>query len=86
MKSEKETSELIWLGRRLDKALPYIKKHHHDLTDGFLKLVKQTFERIILEDLTIEKEDYLFETLDEALDYLEESFNTVFENKITDKI
>ncbi len=36
MKSEKETSELVWLGRRLD----------------------------------------------EALDYLEESFNTVFKNKI----
>jgi hypothetical protein len=82
MKSEKETSELVWLGRRLDKALPYIEKYHHDLTDGFLKLVKQTFERIILEDLTLEKEDYLFEILDEALDYLEESFNTVFENKI----
>jgi hypothetical protein len=82
MKSEKVTSELIWLGRRLDKALPYIKKYQPNLVDNFLKLVKQTFERIILEDLTLEKEDYLFEVLDEALDYLEESFNTVFENKI----
>jgi hypothetical protein len=82
MKSEKVTSELIWLGRRLDKALPYIKKYQPNLVDNFLKLVKQTFERIILEDLTLEKEDYLFEALDEALDYLEESFNIVFENKI----
>jgi hypothetical protein len=82
MKSEKEISELVWLGRRLDKALPYIKKHQPDLTKNFLNLVKETFERIILEDLTIEKEDYLFENIDEALDYLEESFNTIFENKL----
>ena len=81
MKSEKETSELVWLGRRLDRALPYIKKYHPGLVEGFLGLVKETFERIILEDLTIEKEDYLFENIDEALDYLEESFNIIFENK-----
>jgi hypothetical protein len=82
MKSENETSELVWLGKRLDKALPYIKKHQPNLVDNFLELVQRTFERIILEDLTLEKEDYLFEILDEALDYLEESFNTIFENKI----
>jgi hypothetical protein len=81
MKSEKGISELAWLGKRLDKALPHIKKHQPDLVDSFLKLVKKTFERIILENLFIGEEDYLFETLDEALDYLEESFNTIFENK-----
>jgi hypothetical protein len=44
-------------------------------------LVSLTFERIILENLYIDEEDYLFEGLDESLDNLEEIFGVIFENK-----
>jgi hypothetical protein len=81
MKYEEELSDLVWLGRRLDKSLEFIKNNQPQFVDNFLKLISHTFERIILENLYIDEEDYLFEMLDKSLDNLEEIFGTVFENK-----
>ena len=68
---EEELSDLVWMGRRLDKALKFIKNNQPQFIDDFLNLVSLTFERIILENLYIDEEDYLFEGLDESLDNLE---------------
>ena len=81
MKYEEELSDLVWLGRRLDKSLEFIKNNQPQFVDNFLNLISVTFERIILENLYIDEEDYLFEMLDKSLDNLEEIFGTVFENK-----
>jgi hypothetical protein len=82
MKYEEELSDLVWMGRRLDKALKFIKNNQPQFVDNFLNLISVTFERIILENLYISEEDYLFEELDKSLDNLEKIFGTVFENKI----
>jgi hypothetical protein len=81
MNYEEELSDLVWMGRRLDKALRFIKDNQPQFVDDFLNLVSLTFERIILENLYIDEEDYLFEGLDESLDNLEEIFGVIFENK-----
>jgi len=81
MNYEEEISDLVWIGRRLDKALHFIKNNYPESTDNFLVLVSFTFERMILEYLSIDEEYYLIEILDESLDGLEEAFDTIFENK-----
>ena len=81
MNYEEEISDLVWIGRRLDKALYFIKTHYPDSVENFLVLVEYAFERIILEDLNLDEEYYLIELLDESLDGLEEAFDTIFENK-----
>jgi uncharacterized protein (UPF0305 family) len=74
-------SDLVYLGRRIDKSLKYIKENEPDFEPNFIESVNNTFIRIILEHLDQEEEDYLFEIIDEMLDYLEDSYNTVFEQK-----
>jgi hypothetical protein len=74
-------SDLVYLGRRIDKSLNYIKENEPDFVEDFIESVNNTFVRIILEHLDQEEEDYLFEVLDEILDYLEDSYNTIFEQK-----
>jgi hypothetical protein len=74
-------SDLVYLGRRIDKSLNYIKENEPDFVEDFIESVNNTFVRIILEHLDQEEEDYLFEVLDEILDYLEYSYNTIFEQK-----
>jgi hypothetical protein len=74
-------SDLVYLGRRIDKSLKYIKENEPDFESDFIESVNNTFIRIILEHLDQEEEDYLFEIIDEMLDYLEDSYNTVFEQK-----
>lgn len=79
MKLENNTSDLAYLGRRIDKALSHIKKYEPELESEFIQAVNNTFSRILSESLNQEEEDYLFEILDEILDYLENSFDTVFQ-------
>ena len=79
MKLENNISDLVYLGRRIDKALSHIKKYEPELELEFIQAVNNTFYRILSESLYQEEEDYLFEILDEVLDYLENSFDTVFQ-------
>ncbi len=79
MKLENNTRDLAYLGSRIDKALSHIKKYEPELESEFIQAVNNTFSRILSESLNQEEEDYLFEILDEILDYLENSFDTVFQ-------
>jgi len=79
MKLENNTNDLAYLGSRIDKALSHIKKYEPELESEFIQAVNNTFSRILSESLNQEEENYLFEILDEILDYLENSFDTVFQ-------
>jgi hypothetical protein len=79
---EEEISDLIYLGRRLDKVLAYLIKEKSEFKDDFLKYVDIYFLPIIEGNINQEEEDYFFEEMDNAIDELEEIFSQIFENKI----
>jgi hypothetical protein len=81
MNYEEEVSDLVYLGRRLDNALTYIKTNEPDLAKFFYNNVEIQFIDILDGNLDIEEEGYLFDYVDGILDDLENTFNKIFENK-----
>jgi len=79
---EEEISDLVYLGRRLDKVLKYLIDSKSELKDNFLKYIDDYFLPIINGNITQEEEDYFFEEMDGAVDELEEIYSQIFENKI----
>ena len=79
---EEEISDLVYLGRRLDKVLKYLIDSKSELKDNFLKYVNVYFLPIINGNITQEEEDYFFDEMDSAVDELEEIYSQTFENKI----
>jgi hypothetical protein len=79
---EDEISDLVYLGRRLDKVLKYLTESKSELKDNFLEYINNYFLPIINGNITQEEEDYLFEEMDSAIDEFEEIFSQIFENKI----
>ncbi len=79
--SEENQSDLIYLGKRVDNALKYIKSNEPNLVDWFNVNIGTLFLDITFGNLEIEQEDYIFDHLDILIDNLEKQFNTVFENK-----
>ena len=80
--NEENLSDLVYLGRRIDNALKYIKENESDLIELFYQIVEIPFIEILQGELDLEKEDYIFDYIDTLMDDLEEQFNTIFENKI----
>ena len=79
--NEENLSDLVYLGRRIDNALKYIKENESDLIELFYHIVEIPFIEILQGELDLEKEDYIFDYIDTLMDDLEEQFNTIFENK-----
>ena len=77
---EEEISDLVYLGRRLDKVLKYLIDSKSELKDNFLKYIDDYFLPIINGNITQEEEDYFFEEMDGAVDELEEIYSQIFEN------
>jgi hypothetical protein len=81
MKLNEETSDFVYLGKRIDKALDYIQNDKTNLLNWFNNYVEFPYQDIMSGELEIEEEDYIFDYLDSLLDDLEEKFNTIFEIK-----
>ena len=81
MNYEEEASDLVYLGRRIDRALAYVRTNEPDLIKPFYSIIETPFIDILDGNLDIEREDYLFDYIDELLDDLEETFDEIFENK-----
>jgi hypothetical protein len=81
MSYEEEISDLVYLGRRIDNALTYIKNNEPDLINLFYNTIESPFIDILENSLDMEKEEYLFDYIDGLLDDLEETFDEIFENK-----
>jgi hypothetical protein len=77
---EEEISDLVYLGKRLDKVLKYLIDSKLELKDNFLKYINDYFLPIINGNITQEEEDYFFEEMDGAVDELEEIYSQIFEN------
>jgi len=77
---EEEISDLVYLGRRLDKVLEYLTKTNSPLKQAFLDYTNDYFIPIIDGDITQEEEDYFFEEMDNVVDELEEIYSQTFEN------
>ena len=80
---EEEVSDLVYLGKRLDKVLDFLIRTDSKLKDKFLEYTNDYFLPIINGNITQEEEDYFFEELNNAVDELEEIFSQTFENKIS---
>jgi len=80
---EEEVSDLVYLGKRLDKVLKYLIESKSEFKDNFLEYINNYFLPIINGDITQEEEDYFFEEMDNIIDELEEIFSQTFENKIS---
>ena len=80
MKQQEEISDLVYLGRRLDRVLDYLTKTNSDLKDKFLEYTDIYFLPIINSNISQEEEDYLFEEMNITVDELEEILSQVFEN------
>jgi len=80
MKHQEEVSDLVYLGRRLDRVLDYLIKTESELKDRFLEYTNIYFLPIIDGNISEEEEDYFFEEMDSAVDELEEIFSQMFEN------
>ena len=81
MKQQEEISDLVYLGRRLDRVLEYLLKTNSELKVDFLKYVEDYFIPIIEGNITQEEEDYFFDEMDSIVDELEEIYSNKFENK-----
>lgn len=79
---EEEISDLVYLGRRLDKVLKYLTEFNSEYKDIFLKYIDDYFIPIIEGNISEEEEDYFFEEIDIIVDELEEILHQIFENKI----
>jgi hypothetical protein len=79
---EEEISDLVYLGRKLDKVLDYLIRTNSKLKNKFLEYTNDYFLPIINGNITQEEEDYFFEEMDNAVNELEEIFSQTFENKI----
>jgi hypothetical protein len=77
---EEEISDLVYLGRRLDKVLKYLTESNSEFKDAFLKYVDDYFLPIINSNITQEEEDYFFEEMDIVVDELEKMLSQIFEN------
>ena len=77
---EEEISDLVYLGRRLDKVLKYLTESNSEFKDAFLKYVDDYFLPIINSNITQEEEDYFFEEMDIVIDELEKMLSQIFEN------
>jgi hypothetical protein len=80
---EEEVSDLVYLGKRLDKVLKYLIESKSEFKDNFLEYIDNYFLPIINGNITQEEEDYFFEEMDNIIDELEEIFSQTFENKIS---
>lgn len=78
---EEKTSDLIYLGRRIDNSLTYIKNNEPDLIKLFYNSIEIPFIDILDGYLDIEREDYIFDYIDGLLDDLENEFDEIFEFK-----
>lgn len=81
MKLNEETSDFVYLGKRIDKALNYIQNDKTNLLSWFNNYVEVPYQDIMSGELEIEEEDYIFDYLYSLLDDLEEKFNIIFEIK-----
>ncbi len=81
MKLNEESSDFVYLGKRIDKALDYIQNSKTDLLDWFKQYVEIPYQDIMSGELDLEEEDYTFDYLDSLLDDLEKKFNVIFETK-----
>jgi hypothetical protein len=77
---EEEISDLIYLGRRLDKVLKYLTESSSEFKNAFLKYTNDYFIPIINGNITQEEEDYFFEEMDTVVDELEKILSQIFEN------
>ena len=77
---EEEISDLVYLGRRLDKVLKYLTESNSEFKDAFLKYVDDYFLPIINSNITQEEEYYFFEEMDIVIDELEKMLSQIFEN------
>jgi hypothetical protein len=81
MKLNEESSDFVYLGKRIDKTLNYIQNNKTDLLDWFKQYVESPYLNMISGELEIEEEDYIFDYLDSLVDDLEIKYNTILENK-----
>jgi hypothetical protein len=79
---EEEISDLVYLGRRLDKVLKHLIEFNSEYKDIFLKYIDDYFIPIIEGNISEEEEDYFFEEIDIIVDELEEILHQIFENRI----
>jgi len=77
---EEEISDLVYLGKRLDKVLKYLTESNSEFKDAFLKYVDDYFLPIINGNIIQEEEDYFFEEMDIVVDELEKMLSQIFEN------
>jgi hypothetical protein len=80
---EEEISDLVYLGRRLDKVLAYLIKTDSSLKQSFLDYTNNYFIPIIDGNITQEEEDYFFDEMNSTVDELEEIHSQTFENKLS---
>ena len=81
MKLNEESSDFVYLGKRIDKTLNYIQNNKTDLLDWFKQYIESPYLNMISGELEIEEEDYIFDYLDSLVDDLEIKYNTILENK-----
>jgi len=81
MKLNEESSDFVYLGKRIDKALDYIQNNKTDLLGWFKQYVEVPYQDTISGELDLEEEDYTFDYLDSLLDDFEKKFNLILEKQ-----
>jgi len=75
---KEEISDLRWLGRRMDNLYRFILENFPYMSDYFIDTIGVSFEMLISNALTQVEEDYLFDHINDQIDYFKETHSTTF--------
>jgi hypothetical protein len=74
LRETEELSDLVWIGRRMDIVLKFLRDNQSSFEQEFIELADEYFVPLIVEYNDIELEDILLSEMDAIIDEFDDIF------------
>jgi len=74
LRETEELSDLVWVGRRMDIVLKFLRDNQSSFEQEFIELADEYFVPLIVEYNDIELEDILLSEMDAIIDEFDDMF------------
>jgi hypothetical protein len=74
LRETEELSDLVWIGRRMDIVLKFLRDNQSSFEQEFIELADEYFVPLIVEYNDIELEDILLSEMDAIIDEFDDMF------------